>query len=315
MDLPSLFTAGLAIPAALLLDRLLGEPRSRHPLVAFGRAAEAVELRLNGPPGLPVRHLKEHGLVAWILLLAPPVALAALLAGLPIVGPAVGVLILYLTVGGRSLSEHALAVADALGQGDMATARARVGGLVSRDVEALDEEGTARAGIESVLENGCDAVFGALFWFAVLGAPGAVLYRLANTLDAMWGYRTHRFSAFGWGAARLDDLLNWIPARLTALTYVVMAGRGGSASAWRAMQNRPAWKSPNAGWVMAAGAGALKLTLGGPAPYHGAMREAPRLGDGRPPRGGDLARAVGLVERGMLLWGGFALIGWGIGHA
>jgi adenosylcobinamide-phosphate synthase len=156
-----------------------------------------------------------------------------------------------------------------------------------------------------VLENGNDAVFGALFWFALAGAPGVVAYRLANTLDAMWGYRTARYLRFGWAAARLDDLLNYVPARLTALTYAA-AGRFERALAcWRAQAG--AWESFNAGPVMAAGAGALGVRLGGAAVYHGAPKERPPLGEGDAPGARDIRRALALVRRGVWLWLGALL--------
>jgi len=180
--------------------------------------------------------------------------------------------------------------------------------IVSRDTADLDEEGISRATVESVLENGCDAIFGALFWFVLAGAAGAVLYRLANTLDAMWGYRTPRYRDFGWAAARLDDLLNWLPARLTALSYVAMGTK--PALAWRCWREQaPNWKSPNAGPVIAAGAGALGLALGGPARYHGEWQPRPALGEGLAPRAEDIGRAVALVRRALWLWLGVIALG------
>ena len=157
----------------------------------------------------------------------PFVLTAAALAALPAVGTVVSVVALYFALGLRSLHDHARPVADALRVGNEAEARARVSLMVSRDSAALD---VTRAATESVLENGNDGVFGALFWFAIAGAPGAILYRLANTLDAMWGYRNDRYLHFGWAAARLDDVLNYLPARLTALTYAVWAA---PARRWR----------------------------------------------------------------------------------
>jgi adenosylcobinamide-phosphate synthase len=161
-------------------------------------------------------------------------------------------------------------------------------------------------------------VFGALFWFLVAGAPGVVVYRLANTLDAMWGYPTPRYRSFGWAAARLDDLLNWIPARLTALSYMLLGNRD---LAWRCWQRQStAWKSPNAGAVMAAGAGALNLQLGGAARYYNHVVQRPPLGEGLLPRGEDIERALNLVYRALGLWtalvvfGGLAALTIGVGN-
>jgi adenosylcobinamide-phosphate synthase len=173
--------------------------------------------------------------------------------------------------------------------------------MVSRDVRALDRRRVAAGAVESVLENGSDAVFGALFWFAVAGAPGVVLYRLVNTLDAMWGYRTRRLAAFGWAAARLDDGLNWPVARLVVLTYAGVSGAPGRALRCAARQGRRT-ASPNAGRVMAAGAGALGVRLGGPGVYHGRMQWRPRFGVGRPADAGAIDGAVRLVLNGALVW-------------
>ncbi|MDP3138644.1 MAG: CobD/CbiB family cobalamin biosynthesis protein, partial [Burkholderiaceae bacterium] len=172
--------------------------------------------------------------------------------------------------------------------------------IVSRETSQLDASGVAKAGVESVLENGNDAIFGTLFWFALLGGPGAVLFRLANTLDAMWGYRTERFNHFGWAAARIDDGLNWLPARLTALTYAVLGQTRTALACWRTQA--PGWESPNAGPVMAAGAGSLGVQLGGAAIYHGAEEIRPPLGCGPAPGAADLERAIRLIQRSLWLW-------------
>ncbi|MCI0919078.1 cobalamin biosynthesis protein [Pseudomonas stutzeri] len=290
-------SVALSCLAGVGLDVVLGEPRRGHPLVLFGQLADRLEAHFNGPDG---RGWRSHGVTAWCLAVLPLMALAWLLSLLPGVGWVVEVLLLYIALGLRSLGEHLVPVALALRQGDLAEARRRVGFIVSRDTGSLDEQGVARAATESALENGSDAVFAALFWFAIAGAPGVVLYRLSNTLDAMWGYRNPRFERFGWAAARFDDLLNYLPARLVALTYAVLGQTRRAWACWR--RQAPQWDSPNAGPVMAAGAGALGLSLGGPAIYHGELHERPTLGEGETPTARDIERALDMVWAGVGLW-------------
>ncbi len=251
--------------------------------------------------------MRLAGLLAWALAVLPWVALALWLRTLhPHAHWGVDSALLYFALGGRSLAEHALAVATPLAAGDLDAARARVGWIVSRDTRALDAEGVAKAATESVLENGNDAVFGALLWFVLGGGAGVVLFRLANTLDAMWGYRTPRHLHFGWAAARIDDLLGWLPARLTALTYAWLGDTRRALACWRAQA--PAWDSPNAGPVMAAGAGALGVRLGGAATYHGRAEHRPALGEGRGADVDAIRAAVALVRRGALLWLGLTAV-------
>lgn len=293
---------------AVLLDRWRGELRQWHPLVGFGQLAQRVEALAYGPPESSTRDRRRRGVGAVVILLVPFTIAAWLLAAIPLLGLVVAVGLLYLALGARSLKEHAEAVAAALQAGDLPLARSRVALIVSRDTDDLDEEQISRATVESVLENGCDAIFGALFWFVLAGAAGAVLYRLANTLDALWGYRTPRYQEFGWAAARLDDALNWLPARLTALSYTLCGTQ--PALAWRCWREQaPGWKSPNAGPVMAAGAGALGLALGGQACYHGEWQARPPLGEGLAPRAEDIGRAVRLVQRALWLWLAVILLG------
>ena len=277
------------------LDAWLGEPRRWHPLVGFGHLAQRIEQRLNSGG----RGWRSHGVSGWCLAVLPPVLLVWLLS-LSSLGWLIDILVLYFALGLKSLAQHALPVAQALRLGDLDEARRRVGYLVSRRTSELDARGVARAGTESVLENGADAVFASLFWFAVLGAPGVLLHRLSNTLDAMWGYRNERFERFGWAAAKIDDVLNYVPARLVALTYALL---GRTATALRCWQRQaPQWDSPNAGPVMAAGAGALRVQLGGAAIYHGVEELRPQLGEGAPARARDIERALNLVYLGVLLW-------------
>ncbi|MEA3195502.1 MAG: adenosylcobinamide-phosphate synthase [Betaproteobacteria bacterium] len=283
----------LVMSAALLVDRLAGEPRVCHPLIGFGRLAMMIERRLRR--GSCKRAL---GILAVAALIVPLAILVWFLSAH--LGPAFDIAVLYLAIAPRSLEEHAFAVAHALRRADLDGARNAVGKIVSRDTGSMSTSDVARAAVESTLENGNDAAFGALFWFLVLGAPGAVAFRLANTLDAMWGYRNETYREFGWAAARLDDVLNLLPARLTALTYCIVGDTSAALRCWKAQA--AAWYSPNAGPVMAAGAGALRVQLGGAASYGGQLKERPALGCGAPPDALDIARAVALVRRGIVVW-------------
>lgn len=283
-----------AVVLALLLDQILGEPKCWHPLVGFGRLANAVET--NAPRS------RFIGILAWLCVVMPVVLLSYWIS-INISGVLnllFQTVVLYCAIGARSLVQHAFAIYYPLTVGDINQARHQLSRIVSRDTSPLDEKAIVRATIESVFENGADAVFAAIFWFLILGAPGAVLYRLANTLDAMWGYRNPRFITFGWAAARIDDLLNLIPARLTALSYCLC---GDVNSGWRCWsQQAETWYSPNAGPVMAAGAGALKVCLGGSAVYHGKLKSRPVLGCGAEVEVVDISRACNLLKRAIGLW-------------
>jgi adenosylcobinamide-phosphate synthase len=290
----------LMVLAAVALDRLLGEPRRFHPLAGFGWLANQVEKLFYGTAAaVPAMHY-VRGIAAVCALLAPLTVLAAMLQQLAIFGALFSVVLLYFAIASRSLSEHAERVAQAFACNDLCAARTAVGMIVSRDTSRLDDEGVSRATVESVLENGNDAIFGALFWFVVAGAPGVLLYRLSNTLDAMWGYRNERYNHFGWAAARLDDVLNFIPARLTALSYALVGHTRSALRCWQ--QQAQAWDSPNAGPVMAAGAGALRVKLGGAAIYHGMLEQRPALGCGMAAGAADITHAVQLVRNTLYLW-------------
>ncbi|WP_295757566.1 adenosylcobinamide-phosphate synthase CbiB [Undibacterium sp.] len=298
-----LLTGALMLACLVLgisLDLLLGEARRWHPLVGFGKLANTLEAGWNRDYAG-----RFKGGVAWALIVLPLVLaaqfiliwsarhslwLAALLHAF----------LLYFCLGLRSLYEHTAPIAVALQEGDLATARRLTSYIVSRDTSEANEEDLAKASVESLLENGCDAVFGTLFWFVVAGGAGALLYRLANTLDAMWGYKTPRLLRFGCVAARMDDVLNWLPARLTAISYALMGNTRLALQCWR--QQSPAWPSPNAGPVMASGAGALGLALGGRASYDGVVEQRPPLGLGRAANASDIARAWRLLVRSTCLW-------------
>lgn len=281
--------------AAIALDCLLGEPRRWHPLIGFGALAARVERALNRGGSVMA------GVLATALLVAVPAAIAWMALSLPAWAAAtIHVAALYFALGARSLHEHIAPIAMALASGQLAHARELAARVVSRDLEQAPEGDIAKAAVESALENGNDAIFAALFWFALLGAPGAIAYRLVNTLDAMWGYRTPRFLRFGWAAARLDDVLNFVPARLTAATYALLGSTTAAVRCWRAQAR--AWASPNAGPVMAAGAGALRVKLGGAAVYDGVVEERPPLGCGGEAMAGDIDRALRLVRSAIAIW-------------
>ena len=297
---PSLDYLTLAVLAcgAVLLDAWLGEPRRWHPLVGFGWLATQLEKRLNPLPSQARRGQYLSGVLGVIFAVVPVIIISVLIMQLSFwLALALHLYLLYFAIGHRSLRQHALAVYDALQAGQFQQAQRATSYMVSRDVEAIEP---VSATIESVLENGNDSVFGALFWFLVAGGPGALAYRLVNTLDAMWGYKTPRYFYFGWAAARLDDGLNYIPARLTALTYALLGNSRFAWQAWR--QQAPLWDSPNAGPVMAAGAGALNVQLGGRARYHGEWHDRPHLGTTITPTAEDIPRTLQLVRNSMLSW-------------
>nr|WP_218642975.1 adenosylcobinamide-phosphate synthase CbiB [Ralstonia pickettii] len=308
----------LAALAGVLLDRLFGEVPRWHPLVGFGRLAKAIERRMNRAPAA-VSWSRLDGVVAWAIAVLPLVLLAGWLVGVarnvsPWLVAALDAVALYFAIGARSLHEHIAPIALALRDADVPRARALASRIVSRDLTQATGEPIARAAVESALENGSDAIFAPLFWLVVAGAPGVVLYRLANTLDAMWGYRNARFAGFGWAAARIDDVLNWIPARLTAISYALLGHTADALNCWRTQA--PQWSSPNAGPVMAAGAGSLRVQLGGAARYDGVEEARPSLGTGETATAADIARALTLVSRTLWLWLGalglIAALAWGL---
>jgi len=316
MALPSFAAIAVLAIVGVVLDWWLGEPQRAHPLVAFGRFAKRLERSLNpdrdtvdtrtercdSRTRLAALRVRALGVVGWAVAVVPTVALSIVLTRvLPVAfGWVLHALLLWFALGARSLSDHIAPIEGALANGDLPRARALASRIVTRDLSDAQASAVARAAVESALENGNDAIFGALFWFAIAGGPGALGYRLVNTLDAMWGYRTPRFIWFGWAAARLDDAANYLPARLTAMTYALCGNPRNALRCWRTQA--AAWDSPNAGPVMASGAGSLDVSCGGSARYHGVDEARPPLGSGAAPHARDIGRALSLVRRALLAW-------------
>ncbi|MFJ2610173.1 cobalamin biosynthesis protein [Streptomyces sp. NPDC087425] len=285
--------------AGLLGDQLLGDPRRGHPVAAFGRAAGAVERVLW-------RDHRGWGALHTAVCAGGAVALGAL-AARALRDSRTGSLALtaaatWAVVGGTSLAREARTVGRALEAGDLAGARARLPHLCGRDPQALDADALARAVVESVAENTSDAVVGALVWGAVAGVPGLLGFRAVNTLDAMVGHKSARHRRYGWASARLDDVVGWPGARLTAvLAAVAGSDPRGALRAWRA--DAAKHPSPNAGPVEASFAGALGVRLGGTLAYAGRVEHRPVLNGavGRPVTVPDIERAVRLSRRVGLL--------------
>lgn len=303
---PDYLTLPLAACLAVTLDFILGEPKRYHPLVGFGWLANAIERQFNPRHRQASSRQRAIGLSGLSLLILPFVYLAYALhqyLNLVHLGFMLDTLLLYFALGHKSLHEHARTVSHALNNQDLTGAKTAASYMVSRDPAAI---APIPATIESVLENGNDSVFGALFWFFILGGTGALAFRLINTMDAMWGYKKPRYCYFGWAAARLDDVAGYIPARLTALTYALLGNTHIALRSWR--QQAPLWYSPNAGPVMASGAGALNIKLGGAACYQGEWHERPTLGEGKQPITSDIEKALNLVRHGVISWLALALI-------
>ncbi len=290
----------LSLPCALLLDYFWGEPPKYHPLVGFGNLANWLEAQLNRPETTPLQQ-GILGIAAWIIAVIPLTLLfywfQLIFSSSWLASLLLATLCGWLAIGWNSLRQHGLAVEQAIRQGDLEQARLKTSYLVSRETSRLDESALSTASIESILENGSDAVIAPLFWLLIVGAPGVILYRLSNTLDAMWGYHNQRFEYFGKFTARVDDLLNYIPARITALLYCL---GGKTKQAWKAWQTQGInWYSPNAGIVMASGAGSLGLKLGGTAIYHGVQKSRPKLGYEKEAEAEDIKRAIRLLDKSI----------------
>jgi adenosylcobinamide-phosphate synthase len=293
-----------ALLAALVLDFLFGDPQAAwHPVRLLGTFAAKAE----GPcRGLPLPPRIQGGIFVGVVLTAvllPVILLMFLFWNAPLGWLFEGVLI-WGALGGTSLAKEVAAVGTPLAAGDLNGARERLRMLVSRDVENMEEGKIASSALETLSENLSDAAVATLFYSALAGPLGAWIHRTVNTLDAMVGYRTPEYLEFGRAAAKLDDLLNFLPARLTALLLAAAAPAVGArgAEAWRcAKEDAEGLESPNSGWPMAAMAGALSVTLGGPTSYFGEVKNKPRLGNGPEPVPEDIHRGLALY------WAAYAL--------
>lgn len=294
----------LALIAGLALDALLGDPPALfryvpHPVALLGRLIAALETSLNRPElADDVRRRRGVLIVLAVVGLAATVGalIDRLAAALPW-GGALVVAAIAVLVAQRSLYDHVAAVEQGLETGGLAGGRGAVRHIVGRDPQSLDVAGVARAAIESLAENFSDGVVAPVFWFVLLGLPGLCAYKAINTLDSMIGHRSERYRDFGWAAARLDDLANFVPARLAGLLLtlsacVLPAATGGEA-VMTMLRDARKHRSPNAGWPEAAMAGALGIALAGPRRYGGELVNDPWLGRGRPQVGaGDIGRAL-----------------------
>nr|WP_221935417.1 CobD/CbiB family cobalamin biosynthesis protein [Janibacter cremeus] len=272
-------------------DHLLGDPRRGHPVALFGTWAGWVEERRYTDS-------RAAGVVTEAIVLAPVLVLGLVASRLPAAaGAGATATLTWAALGGTSLGREGTAVHDLLAAGDLPAARARVGNLVGRATGDLSTDDVARAAVESIAENSSDAVVGTLVWGALLGPPGVVLHRAVNTLDAMHGHRTQRYARFGWSAARLDDVLGWVPARVTVLATAAATPLRAGVVVRTAVRDGHAHPSPNAGPVEAGFAAALDLRLGGRTVYTSGVEERPMLGRGRAVAVADLPRAVALARR------------------
>ncbi len=306
--------AWLLAPLALLVERTVGYPPALfraigHPVSWAGALIAWLEARLNAGA-----HRRARGVALLVLLLASGLAASLLIVAItrriPF-GWGLEALLASTLLAQNALGQAVKAVADGLNL-SLESGRRAVSHIVGRDPERLDEPGVARAAIESLAESTSDGIVAPLFWLFVGGLPGIVLYKLANTADSMLGHRTPRYAEFGWASARFDDLVNWLPARLSALLIAGAAflmRHADPEAAWStALRDAPKHLSPNAGWPEAAFAGALGLGLGGPRAYDGETHDLPALGDGRRDLDAlDILKALELYWRTMNLLLGLAI--------
>lgn len=288
------------VVGAVLAELLTGQPGLwrggiGHPVSGIARMIRALEGRLNRPE-LNDANRRDGGIVTVILVVGAAALVGCGLdrwfARIPW-GLIPAALVGSLGLAHTSLYLHVAAVDRALAAHDLPAARLAVGGIVGRDTADLDAEGVATAALESLAESFNDGVVAPLFWFLIGGLAGLFAYKAVNTADSLIGHKEEPYYDFGWAAARTDDLVNLIPARLAG-AVIALVGAGG----WQTMlRDAPRHASPNAGWPEAALAGALGVRLGGPATYDGVRHDRPVFGDGPAPRRPDLKRGLALYLR------------------
>lgn len=299
----------LVVLGAMAVEGALGYPDRvhkvvPHPVAWLGKAIGGLDRRWNRP-AYADRTRKVLGVIALVL-----VAGAAGLVGLAInlAAPAALVaLVGALGLAARSLYDHVAAVRKALQADDLSDARTAVGRIVGRDTADLDESGVATAALESLAESFNDGVMAPVFWFLFGGLGGLFFYKAVNTADSMIGHMEPRWRAFGWAVAKTDDLMNWIPARLTGVLITLVSLRGFHIM----LRDATRHASPNAGWPEAAMAGALGVQVGGAVRYDGVVTERPTFGDGPAPTAETLAKGLNLYLRGLAITAALLLI-WGI---
>lgn len=297
----------LIMMMAYHLDYLLGEVKRFHPLVGFGWLTSKIEKTVNSHHNETERTNiwlpRLLGILSWLVLCAPLPFIYYYFHQNNMFFWCLDAIVLYFSVGLKSLKLHALQILKPLEKSDLATARHFCGYLVSRKTDDLSEQDISRATVESVLENGHDAAVASFFWFIIGGAPFVILHRLANTLDAMWGYKNQRFLHFGWCAARMDDLLGWPSAKVSALLYALQTNLSvpKTINALKnGYQQSHQYKSLNGGWVMATGASVLNFKLGGSAIYHGKEVISVTLGCGNALVKNDILRSIRLVNKAVI---------------
>ena len=313
----------LLAPVALLLERVLGYPQALvrvigHPVIWMGALISLLDRRLNHPDGIGNERRRAGIWMLAILLAATLTVTVAIRWALWLIpfGWVIEAILASALLAQKELGRAVRAVADGLDR-SLEEGRRAVSHIVGRDPQTLDASGVSRAAIESLAESSSDGVVAPAFWLMIFGLPGIAAYKAINTADSMVGHRTARYFDFGWASARLDDVVNWVPARLTALLLAASAFfvKGADAeAAWRtALRDAKKHDSPNAGWPEAAMAGALGFSLGGPRSYDGKVHDLPAFGHGRTDLGAkDIHRALQLYGAMLTIVFALALVVAGI---